>query len=241
MNGLGADRYREIVRFLTPWFRDLQEKMNLGGWHIEFIENLDRLPDEQGSGGIYRFIGQRSAEIYLGEWALGTHSPYELKLTVLHEMVHCHTQPMWEEHRHLSRQLGELIWSLLGPAYAAHEENIADGLANVIGPLLPDPPDWRHLLSPTMEITEYSQEGLTTTDQDDGGGEIKPMGIVTEIQEAAKAMLDPDGDGKPDYAWGKGVVEIPPAIAAEDVADTYAEMPAETPEEDSPRTKKRRA
>ena len=233
MNGLGADRYREIVRFLTPWFRQLQEAMNLGGWFIEFIENLDRLPDEQGSGGIYRFIGQRSAEIYLGEWALGTHSPYELKLTVLHEMVHCHTQPMWEEHKHLERQIGPLIWSLLGPAYAAHEENIADGLANTFGPLLPDPPDWRHLLSPTMEVAEFPQEGLTTTAQDDGEGEVKPIGIVAEIQEAAKAMLDPDGDGVPDYAWGKVAAEIAP--------ESPAEMPEAMPEEDSPRTKKRRA
>ncbi len=219
MEGLGQERYERIVALLTPWFRELQRAMGLEAWHIDFITKLDRLPDEQGSGGIYRFIGQRAAEIYLSEWSLGTHTPQEVKLTILHEMVHCHTQPMWEEHRHLSRQLGEMVWSLLGPAYSSHEENIADGLANVIGKWLPDPPDWRHLLSETMQV-EYSQEGVTVdVPYDHGDGEVKPIGIVQRMD----AIPDPAPVPVPD--------------------EMYVPMPAEEGDalamDDSPRTKKR--
>lgn len=223
MDGLGADRYREVMAFLEPWFRTLQTAMGLDGWYIDWCTDLARLPDEQGSGGIYRFIGQKSAEIYLSEWSLGTHSAYELKITVLHELVHCHTQPMWEEHKHLSRQLGELIWGLLGPAYSAHEEYIADGLANVIGKLLPDPPDWKHLLSPTMGIAEHPHEGLTTVGQDDGEAETQP-GALRRANDPDQVAAEPlEAEVLPEPI----AVEEPPYEA-----EAYAP-------DDFPRTKKR--
>jgi hypothetical protein len=108
--------------------RQLADIMHLKDWRIEVYEDAPGGADAIASCAPVG--GRKLAVIRLGESFL-TDSSIDQRHTLIHELLHCHLGPMQR-----MLEAGEPI-----PAAAMLAiEYAVDGLADVIAPLVPEPP-----------------------------------------------------------------------------------------------------
>lgn len=115
--------------WLPGYLRAVADKMDLRDWEFE-LQAVGA--DDNTLAGIKRFYGQRKAAIRIGErfWA---RDRVAQRLTVIHEMLHCHHAAPDEW----------IAGHLKGPEYEAWEfmmEYSIDAVAVVVAPFMPLPP-----------------------------------------------------------------------------------------------------
>jgi hypothetical protein len=124
---------------LDLWLDDAKQVLGLSDWEVELVTGAD-LPDDC-LARINIPTGRRTAEIKLGE-EYEKSSPEEKRATLVHELLHCHFDPLGDlAHRALPQTIGEAAWHVYEEASDLLLEQAIDAVAVAIAPFLPVPPE----------------------------------------------------------------------------------------------------
>jgi hypothetical protein len=132
---------RERHRYWAAYIADVQGRMKLGDWEVVLQRQTARAGAEASMG----FFGSvRRGWMYLGK-DFEKNSRTEQRITIVHELVHCHMHPL---RSYLQVQLDsggddynrhrDYVFITLG--HDSHEEYIVEDLARIIAPSMPLPP-----------------------------------------------------------------------------------------------------
>ena len=80
------------------------------------------------------------ATVYLSDYYLDS-SPDRQRLHATHELVHLHLRGVCQSHQSLAGHFGTAMWIAIDDRFVHESELAVDGLAMVLAPLLPLPPE----------------------------------------------------------------------------------------------------
>lgn len=110
---------------LERYIREIADQMGLRDWELE-ISTSDEMSDHTGYCSVY--YGRKRAQIIIAEdWP--SWKPKGLRNTVVHELIHCHTQFMGNPLRATANSVGQLVFQELEREYRHHHEIAVDGMA----------------------------------------------------------------------------------------------------------------
>jgi len=128
---LGGD-YEELGEYL----RILKDMMGLRDWEIRVVHEPTKREDHAAT--IETWYGSQTASIWFARnWAEGT--PEELRETCVHELVHCHINPIRVSVENIQENVGQMMYIPLYADITNRLEYAVDGIASAWAPHLPLP------------------------------------------------------------------------------------------------------
>lgn len=128
---LGGDRHA-----LGDYMREIANLMGLRDWYL-FLSSNDP-EDDDAMACCEVAYGQKSATLcFHHSWPAW--SMDELKATVVHELLHCHTEPMRWAVNNARDPLGFMLFGVVEGAFIDALEVAVDGVARAWAEHLPDP------------------------------------------------------------------------------------------------------
>lgn len=128
---------QELTReLLTEYIRWIANRLGLRDW----ILTLMRQPSEDDCiASVNLTYGRKLAQIYVA-WDILERDPAEIRETVIHELLHVHYEPAFNQAQNdLLHVMGDDTHSLFMAAFRRQVEYATDGLAAAIAPLFPLP------------------------------------------------------------------------------------------------------
>ena len=174
-----TEERKERVEFYRDWTIHCYQMLGLDHWNIavQFAPCSDDAKAE-----CWRSSHQYQAKLrFSDDWFDA--SPEEQRLTLIHELLHCHQRPVWEAWSTAEAALGMTAWGIFSRIAEIAEETAVDGLARAIAPLFPLPASWPPdpNAKPTGEIVRITATTIFT----DGETSTRTM----SLDEAAVAEL----------------------------------------------------
>lgn len=122
----------------SEYIRQLADQMELRDWRFKTFIEVPSNPEWAASCAIT--YGRRHACITINPSTL-TESPDDIRQTIVHELVHCHTTPIRDQLDNVEEHLGKSAYTTIHNATTDVLELATEALANAIAPFLPLPPD----------------------------------------------------------------------------------------------------
>ncbi len=119
------------------YLRELADAMELKDWRFTFVIESLANPSYQAECAIT--YGRKHACIKIAPDAL-KNTPEEVRQMVVHELIHCHVNPIRDQLDNIEAQLGKAAYTTIHNATTDVLELATESLANAIAPHLPLPP-----------------------------------------------------------------------------------------------------
>lgn len=129
---------------LCKYVYELQKRLRLADWNIYFVDEPSE-PSEfaqaKSAASMSTVYGRKVAHLRVGpDW--NTFSPEVKRHTLTHELIHLH----WDEADNVifftvRKQLAPAAWEVVEGEFNRQMERAVDGLADVLAPLMPMPPE----------------------------------------------------------------------------------------------------
>ena len=121
---------------LGAYLRDIADRVGLKDWYFNIVHEP---PDDQNHAACVEvYYGRKVADIrFRNEWA--TWTPEELRETVLHELLHCHINPLRFHLNNIQNAVGQMVYEPLYQGVTDYIEYAVDGIARNWAQTLPLP------------------------------------------------------------------------------------------------------
>ncbi len=120
---------------MGPYIRHLANLLGLRDWTITF-QAEPVVEDKQGQ--VQCIYGRKQAMIKLA-WDASHQDPEKVRHTVVHELLHCHLDPISRVVENVETNLGEALYGVVRCSHRDAIEWAVDGIADAVAPLLPLP------------------------------------------------------------------------------------------------------
>jgi hypothetical protein len=122
---------------IKPYIRTLADRLGLRDWTITLC---DEPADSDAWASIKPIEGRKLAELHLcKDWY--TLKPETKRHALVHELIHCtHAGAADMVRLDLPRWMGQAAYDVFFGGWRRQMEYMVDGLAEVLGPLMPDYP-----------------------------------------------------------------------------------------------------
>lgn len=121
---------------LGQYVRDLADMMGLRDWHLLLLNEPTDNPEH--AADIDVVYGRRAACIrFHADWAQA--DPSELRCTVVHELVHCHLNPMRNVLDNIENAVGKMVYDPTYNALTDYIEYATDAISTAWAESLPLP------------------------------------------------------------------------------------------------------
>lgn len=124
---------------LAAYFREVADRIGLRDWTIE-LNYEEETPVSSAHASVECVYGRRLCVVHFGP-SFWTQSREEQRNTVVHELVHCHLDPMDAVVRDMETQLGSFVHSVLQDNHHRSVELAADAIATAVAWAFPLPPE----------------------------------------------------------------------------------------------------
>jgi hypothetical protein len=122
----------------TAYLRQLADLMELRDWRFTFA--IELLKEERYAAECGITYGRRHACIRVNPETLDN-APEDIRQTFVHELVHCHTNPIRDQLDNVEAQLGKAAYTTIHNATTDVLELATEALANALAPFMPLPPN----------------------------------------------------------------------------------------------------
>lgn len=122
-------RYQKVIQDIEIYRRLLY----LNDWDIQL--DTEQVAPEQSMAAIAIRYNSHIATIQLGESFFET-DENEQRATILHELIHCHTDQILRACESLAPALGSQVWNIFLPLLTEKIETITDTLSLVVRDIL---------------------------------------------------------------------------------------------------------
>jgi hypothetical protein len=121
---------------LGKYVRNMADLMGLRDWHLKLMNDP---PDDPEAAACCEVIyGQKYALIrFHRDWTSA--DPEELRSTVIHELIHCHVEPMRWSVNNVKHVVGTAMFEVIFDAFSDALEVAVDGMARAWAESMPLP------------------------------------------------------------------------------------------------------
>lgn len=140
---------------LAAYMRRLADLVGLCAWEIKL--STQGPDNENHAASVHVWYGRKVASIYMQpDWA--SWEAEELRSTIVHELLHCHINPIRNVADNIESSVGKMIYTPLYNAMTDYIEYAVDAIATCWSETLPLPetPKKRRTRSTTASTTERS-------------------------------------------------------------------------------------
>lgn len=234
---------KERIDHLSDWLDDVRCAVGLSDWTLNFRTN----PSADGAtADCWRRPGSKEGTVRFSDDFFESDREAQRE-TVIHELLHFHMRYIFDVTNSMERVLGRQAWEVFDEVLEAAEEAVIDSIARAIAHRFKLPPAWPadepegpegvevpvlmrfpdgDELRRTLVVEAEGLAALTDAITGIQAAQVDKEGrreFTDRMQTAAARMLDPDGDGQPDYKLASGVAELavtedatPEIVAAEE-------------------------
>lgn len=128
-----TERSPKTLRLVVDYVRYAADRMGLRDWQFELSDEPAK-DDKIASTEVWG--DSVTATLYLGP-AFWTHGPRMQRETIVHELVHWHTDKVFRQHRDVASRLGPEAFNVAMDAFDRVHELAVDGIASAWARTLP--------------------------------------------------------------------------------------------------------
>lgn len=124
------------LAYWQSYVNAVKDQMGLRDWVIEL--QRDAPPDDTHIACIGILYGQKRARLHLDFPCFLAQTPFSRKVTIIHELLHCHTEHLDEFVRDFCNEQDEGTHGFFLRRYQRESEQWVETMSQIIAPWMPD-------------------------------------------------------------------------------------------------------
>lgn len=141
----------------ATYVREVADLMELRDWRFHVA--IELLKEDRYEAECDITYGRRHACIRIAPHTL-TQDRESIRQIIVHELVHCHTNPIRDQLENIEAQLGKAAYTTIHNATTDVLELSTEALANALAPYLPLPPEVLDATGQESGSVDPSSEGV---------------------------------------------------------------------------------